>query len=330
MTTKLDEVADLFARAKSPTDVFGDDVEGAYRKLAGMCHPDQHPTELDRAKELFQQLQEWKELADRPAVIVEGSKAQYQLHSIIATGDLCDLYYASTPEPRFFVAKVPRIPNAQQLMAKEREVIEQLREASKNTHYHLYFPPLVESFTSDVKGFPTRINIFEWREWLYSAEQIQQKHEKLNGRHLGWMFNRMLVAIGFAHRQKWVHGAVLPPHLMFIPPPHGMILVDWINAVQIGKPLQFLPQRFRSWYPAEVLAKKPVGPTADIYMAAKCLIWLGGNDITMLPIPMQHFLKACLLDSPGMREPDAWVLQDDWSKLLESLYGRPKFIALNM
>lgn len=232
-----------------------------------------------------------------------------------------------------YVLKVPRGTRANNLLAKEREVLEQLIEQSGDGLYHEYFPDPVETLLADRR----RVNVFQWREGLYSAEQIIRQHPGgLDGRHLAWMFNRTLEAIGYVHSKGWIHGAVLPPHLLFHAQNHGLKLVGWIHAEPVGRPLTFAPTRFKDWYPPECRLRQPVTPSVDIYLAAKSLVYLSGGDPlgnvipARIPAGIRRFLKGCVLESPDMRPQDAWETHHEFSELLEKVYGPPRYQRLVM
>ena len=75
-------------------------------------------------------------------------------------------------------------------------------------------------------------------------------------------------ALGWAHRAGVVHGAVLPEHVLIHPGEHGLVLVDWCysrrrpaqTAARAGRPA---PRR----YPPEVPAAARPPPATDIYLA---------------------------------------------------------------
>jgi hypothetical protein len=148
------------------------------------------------------------------------------------------------------------------------------------------------------------------------------------------MFKRMLAALGYAHRQGWINGAVLPPHLLFHAENHGLHLGGWIHAVRPGEPLTVVPAGFKEWYPPE--AKHRAEPATDIYLAAKSIVYLAGGDPLHnafpdhVPAPMRLFFQGCLLESPRMRPADAWGLHEEFDELLIDLYGPPQYVMLNM
>jgi hypothetical protein len=179
------------------------------------------------------------------------------------------------------------------------------------------------------------VNVFTWRDGFFTAQQIHERYPRgLDGRHLAWMFKRVLEVLGHAHAQGWVHGAVLPPHLMFHAVNHGLQLVDWIHARPVHSPLVEVPTRFQGWYPAECFERRGATPATDIYLAAKSMLYLAGGDAPNwaddVPTEILQFFETCLLESQAMRPQCTSQLHDEFSQLLESVYGPPEYHELHM
>lgn len=304
-------------------------------RLAKILHPNYFPKGSawrEWAETLFQWLNESTQLAAATPREILSATRTYTLAGKLASGDLCDVHCAVS-EGREYVLKIPRVTGQNSLLAKEGHVLEQLIEQSDGDLYGEYFPWPADTFLIDRQ----RVNAFEWREGFYTAEQILQHHPQgLDGRHLAWMFKRTLEALGYAHNKAWIHGAVLPPHLMFHAKNHGLQLVGWIHAERLNRPLRIAPERFKSWYPPECRGIRPATPSTDIYLAAKSMVFLAGGDPhgtaipTRIPVEIRRFLRGCLLESPGMRPQDAWQLHDEFTELLEGLYGPPQYHHLEM
>jgi hypothetical protein len=265
--------------------------------------------------------------------VLRSPRRTYLLDQKIAAGDLCDVYLASAGNERF-VLKAPRASEngAESLLTKEMAVLWELTHIS-NAHYRLFFPEPVE--TIEAGHDRPQVNVLAWNDGFFTAGEIITRYPAgLDGRHLAWMFKRMLAALGFAHRQGWIHGAVTPPHLLFHAENHGLLLIDWIHAVGPGEPLTLVPAEFKEWYPPE--CRYAAEPASDIYLAAKSIVHLAGGDASgnlipdHVPRPMRAFFEACLLESPRMRPHDAWELHEEFDELLGELYGAPQYVRLSM
>jgi hypothetical protein len=92
----------------------------------------------------------------------------------------------------------------------------------------------------------------------------------------------------------------------------------------------------REWYPAEVFAKEVPTPGLDIFMAAKCMIYLLGGDPQKRTMPdtvpwrIQSYLKGCTLSNPQQRPQNAHTLLEAFDELSEQLWGPKKFHKFTM
>lgn len=256
----------------------------------------------------------------------------YEIIQPLATGDLCDVSLTQGNGQRF-VLKVPRVASCDTLLERERLVLRHLHRQSDGEMYGEYFPWPQETFY--VRG--RQCSVFDVADGYVPATEIARRYPYgLDGRHIAWMFNRTLEALGFVHHCGWIHGAVLPPHLLFHPDTHGLRLIDWKHAEQLDRPLCVVPRDYKAWYPPEFRRHIAATPATDIYLAAKSILWVaGGKPLTgempdHLPPEMRGFLAECLADSPTERPQDAWALHERFRALLEELYGPPQFCHLTL
>lgn len=333
--------------ALRPQDVFGVDIAAGYVRLAKVCHPDLFAAgsrEQALAETLFKQLEAWRGMGMSPPRAVSPDEEDalprelasptraYTLTRLLGTGDLCRVYlaHASSDDGRY-VVKVPRGVGGGRLLAREFEVVSQLARCGASSPYRQYFPQPVESFRRDRQ----RIGIYGLREGYVNAEEIRGVYPGgVDGRHVAWMFNRMLEAIGFVHQSGWLHGAPLPPHLLFHPRRHGLQMVGLAHALQPGDVLEGAPAKYIHWYPPECRGRRPATPAMDIYLAVRSALYLAGGDDAAppahVPARMQRFFRGCLQDSPAMRPQSAWKLLEEFRDLLEDIYGPPQFVPLEM
>jgi hypothetical protein len=231
--------------------------------------------------------------------------------------------------------KIARVPEGNARLDNERKTLLRILGVASNTTYRNYLPALIDSFTTTGRS-PRRINVFRWEPGFYTLEQIHEQHPALDGRHLAWIFKRLLTVLGFSHRQNILHGAVLPCHAMIHAAGHGLQMVGWGRSVRVGQSIRTVPERYHDWYPAEVQHQRLASSATDLFLAARCLVYLAGGDPVTnrmpeaVPSPLQRFLKTCLLESAAMRPDDAWAVMEDFDKLLHALYGPPRFHELSL
>jgi hypothetical protein len=275
-------------------------------------------------------------------ITIQSPARIYTLAELVAVGDVAEIHLAtavqtnsqSAPEPQYLL-KVSRFPGADRLLNKERSILANLRATAGDTTYRKYLPTLLESFQANDK-FLKRVNVYRHELGWYTLEQVHEQHAALGGKHLAWIFKRLLTVLGFCHRQGTIHGAVLPCHVMIHAANHGLQLVGWGHSTANGQPIKTMSRRYADWYPQEVLEERPAAQATDLFLAARCMIYLAGGDPVCnwmphtVPAPLQAFIKTCLLPRSSMRPDDAWALYDELDVLLRRLYGPPKFHDLIM
>jgi len=234
----------------------------------------------------------------------------------LARGDIANLYQAGQG-----LLKLARDPADNDLMRREAESLTQLRDQA-DARFGAYFPRLVQAGRHEDprSGIQRRANLIGALPGFRSLTDVRSAFPAgVDPRDAAWMWRRLLVAIGAAHRAGVIHGAVLPGHVMIHPAEHGLVLVDWCYSVPApGGRLRAVVRRYRSWYPPEVPAGQPAGPDLDIWLATRCMTELIGARV---PPPMAAFARGCLLASPARRPRDAWRLLAEFDELLERLYG---------
>ncbi len=273
--------------------------------------------------------------------IFTGARRTYTVRSLLAVGDVADVHLGSArsdpvnPTPSDYVLKVSRLPRGHARQENEPRARVHLLTRASDTTYGRYLPTLAESFPLD-DGFPRRVNVFLHEPGLYTLEQVHDQHPALDPRHLAWIFKRLLTVLGFCHAQGTIHGAVLPCHVLLHAGNHGLQLVGWGQSVALGRPITHLSPRYCDWYPREVVENRPAVPATDIFLAARCLVYLAGGDPLgermpgTVPEAIQRFVATCLLEGARMRPDDAWKLHDEFDDLLRRLYGPPRFHELKM
>ena len=266
-----------------------------------------------------------------PARAIVSATRTYRISKPLGVGDVCDVHLATSRRGEFAL-KVSRVGGCDRLLEKEQMILRELQKASRGDVYGDYFPIPVETFRADDR----LVSVLEYRRGYLPATEIRERFPAgLDPRHLAWMFNRTLEALGFVHRLGWVHGAVLPPHLTFDCRNHGLQLIGWIHAKRVHTPLDFASRTYASWYPPECHQRKEAMPATDIHLAAKSILWLAGGDplsdepTDRLPIEFGCFLHKCLT-APESHRQDAWAVHEQFRELLEDLYGPPKFCHLNL
>lgn len=313
-----DAAVRLIEAASSPADLFGSqgspDASRRYRRLARLTHPDaqgSYARAFARLAELWAQHQ-----GARGPLLIRGDIANFY---VIGAGLL----------------KLPRDVADNDLMDREAVALAQLRRAG-DSRFRAYFPRLVQAqrVRDPRSGAERHANVLERLAGFRSLAEVRLAFPGgVDAADVAWMWRRLLVAIGAAHRAGVVHGAVLPEHVLIHPGKHGLVLIDWCYSHQASAgptegsgpadspapaALPAIVARYRDWYPPEVLAGGRAGRDADIWLATRCMTELMGE---RQPRRLAGFGAGCLLANPSRRPQDAWRLLAELDDLLERLYG---------
>jgi hypothetical protein len=340
--TELERIFDHLDQACCPEDVFGagSDLAGAFRKLARACHPDLHPGD-PMADKVFQKLNALKvEADDRVKQGLWGKRVplsrclpieigSYRVNARFLKGDIADLYRGKD-----VWVKVSRSHDDNDLLRAEAKALTLLKTIPPPVNAGI--PALETSFRLD-GVWKREVNVLTAFPGFVTAEQVRQKMV-VEARTAVWMFKRMLAVLSWTHHLGLVHGAILPPHVLFYPDndgkkerdarKHSVRLIDWCYSVDFKA-----RTRLSSWVPAwkehyapELLSKKALGPAADLYMAAS-LIWYLTES---LPRSLEMVLVRCLDKDPEKRFQKATDVLEAWSKAAMAEFGSPRWQEFNL
>ncbi|MDQ2887142.1 MAG: molecular chaperone DnaJ [Chloroflexota bacterium] len=370
--TELDHLSALLASARSAEEVFGqlagtraemfEAARGTFRHMAKALHPDryQRASDVDQADAAFKKLMHFWEQA---RVSIENGtygastekfapftmctrKSLYTIERLIAYGDLCAVYAGSTTladGQRSVLLKIPLKPENNDLVANEARILKHLRTSKEYEKLHHFVAQLVDTFSyqEEASGMVRQVNVLAYTEGLFSLKEVRAVYTQgIDARDMAWIWRRLLVALGLAHANAVLHGAVLPTHILIYPQQHGVVLIGWSYAVldpdEAGERISAISSAYRDWYPAEVFARKTPTPGLDIAMAARCMIDLLGGDPQQCTLPesvpwqIQNHLKGCTLAAPQMRPQDVQLVLKEFDALIERLWGPRVFRAFPM
>lgn len=274
---------------------------GEYRALARAIHPDLNGDE-PRSGEAMAKLQELNSAVGSYLKLPKVDYAQK-----MDVGDIADVYLVKAGD-RHSMLKVASDK-------RDNDLLE--TEAKRLWSIGGIFAPLLEE-TMMLDGKAGNMLEYHRRDDVVALEYLDKG---LDFRHVVWMARRLMGALGKAHEMGFVHGAVLPRHLLFMRSNHGIRLVDWCYSVGIGEKLRVMVASQDEYYPPEIKRGVKVGPDFDIYMAAKCL-----GRITDIPKKFRPWFEKATLGQPRNRWQNAWEAYDSITKLAKEVYGPPHFM----
>lgn len=364
---ELDHIRTSLDKAHTPEEVFGtlagtraeqiDAARKMFRQIAKTVHPDlyQGTADFDRANAIFKKLAHLWELAQvriengtygtsREAntfmpFSIHTPRCQYHIEKFLTQGDLCNLYLGiSSVMDRCYLLKFPTRPEDNDLALNETRILAHLKKGNEYEKLRHFVSQPVDAFSYQERasGIVRQVNVLAYEEGWYSLKEVREAYPQgIDARDMAWMWRRLLVALGFAHANHVIHGAVLPPHVLISPDQHGVMLIDWSYAVLqpaiTGEYISAISSPYREWYPQEVFAREEPTPGLDIFMAAMCMLYLLNGNTSKRTLPetipwqLQNYLKGCMLPGPRQRPQDVAILLDEFDVLIERLWGLRKF-----
>ena len=134
------------------------------------------------------------------------------------------------------------------------------------------------------------------------------------------------------------HGAILPAHLLIQENEHGVRLVGYTCAGQLGENLRAISQNYRSFYPQSIHANPKLTAHLDLVMSARCIAAiLGGNPETgilpaAVPTKLAEIVKRIALsnltDRWGVRTHG--LFEKNLAKFPREVFGPAKFMPIDM
>lgn len=331
------------------------DIKKAFRRLAKQFHPDHNPgheTQFKQVNEAYEVLSDpekrdrYDKTGDASPFVLATRTTKYTFTGTIIKGDISDIHRATSATGEEFAVKIVRHPSNNDLLENEAKVLKEIYPPSKpDERSYRRLPRLIDSLKINDGKSHRHANIFPWLAHWHTLRTVREafRIDGLQMEHGVWMFNRILEALDFIHRKGYVLGSLTPDHVLVYssgkskdPLNHGGKLLGWPYAVKIGGIVKAISPGSESFYPPEILKKKPLIPAADIYMAAKCIIYVLGGDVrddampSRIPRYFGNFLKGCLMANPAYRPTDAWALHEELKSHMAKHYGPKKYVPFNM
>lgn len=294
--------------------------DAARKNLLMLLHPDRFGRDtvwVKRATEAILRLEGARRgIGSSPNVAV----GAWIVTAPVAKGDLADIHLAESGDG-LGLLKIAHSARDNDLLDGEYKVLSQIHTYTPGAgHYTQYTPRPLNHFIASGRA----VNVFTRATGYIALEDIR-KLVDFEFRHVVWMMNRALSALGYIHRNGVIHGAVNDQHLLYEPATHNMRLIDWCYSVPIGSPVKAVVKSRRSFYPPEVFRKIACGPHTDLFMLAQAMF---RPDLTYIPRAFRDLFELCLVQSPASRPSDAWALQDRWRQAARKEYGEPQFVPL--
>ena len=273
----------------------------------------------------------------RPRVRIAG--LPYSVNGRLARGDSSDVFLAERAHPitERVIVKVLRAGSDRDLFEREWEMLEALHacESDGSVQFGRRLPALVAR--GRVEGTELRAQVHRAASgFVDTAEDVMRAYPRgVDGRHAVWIWRRILEMLGWVHRSGFVHGAVLPAHLVVHTRDHGVMLVGWSCATRTGERagLPVIRDSQRDLYPEELLRVAAPSAATDLAMTARCIARVLGGSAEALPPSVPEPLRALIAASStlrGLTTDDAWEMKQQVGTAAHQAYGPARYHRFSM
>ena len=367
MSNALEVVRDQFAKASRFADVFGSltgvDIEAKkrvlkkqYAVLAKMTHPDRvSAPEVALATAVFAELSTLYRRAQdalvagvydnsfipsrggaaSTKVTVSAGTATYQLDvEAYREGDFSNIHLGEAADGSKIFAKIAADPTLNPYLVGEANLLAQASKSAALKGILPFLPKLLDSvILTEVGNEQFRVNLYEYKPGFVSLTEIKNAFPGgLPPEDAAWIFRRVLGQTLAANMLGVVHGAIVPDHVLVNPLTHEPLHIGWAHAIERpaerNAKLTTVIDRWRDWYPLEVLAREVPSHQTDLYMAGKTMVYLLGGDVARdrfpshVPEPLVQLVRRCLETKVEKRPRDAFALMQEFTKVIDKLWGR--------
>jgi hypothetical protein len=270
-------------------------------------------------------------------VTVNGSR--WRLLGLLSHGEISDVFRATRARriTERAVVKLLRDPADADLFAREWDVLSALgaSDAQGAAHFKDLLPGLIARGDAQSAHGRTCPALVERSRpgFERTLDDVREAFpDGVDPRHAVWMWRRVLEVLGWVHRSGWVHGAVLPQHVVLHTGEHGATIVGWSCAVRNGEPLPAICAARESFYPADERTGGRARVASDLVMAARCIAYvLGADDPNALPASVPPSLREVVEASiAGGCPEDAWQLKEVVAAAARRAFGSPAFVPLTI
>jgi len=237
--------------------------------------------------------------------------------------------------------KVLRAPNDAELLAHEARVLELLERSTAPgaAHFTRRLPQVVALGELQVSSGESRpaLALRQAPGYVGTFEQVVDAYPGgVDPRHAVWMWRRVLETLGWVHASGWVHGAVLPEHLLVEPHDHGVMLIGWSMAADRdhAQPPRVVREGREGYYPRELLEKTAPSPASDIAQSARSIAWILGGDPETgevpsgVPGPLGALFRTEAMLATCARS--AHELDERLQRVAREVFGPPRFVPFTL
>jgi len=270
--------------------------------------------------------------------------SHWVIEHLLAHGDISDVYTGQRARgpTELVILKLLRDTNEIDKFNNEWNTLQKLHKSDApgaDIFTTLIPQPVIHGNVSAGSFAGKRVSVFRWMSgFFYTFDEVIQAYPRgIPQRASIWVWRRILEILSFIHASGWVHGAVLPSHLLIQDNEHGVRLVGYGCSGHVGGTLQAYSENFDTLYPQAAHSRLILTNQLDLAMSARCVIaLLGGDPKTVslpatVPVPLKKILqRVAQIELIGASWEDAWSIREELGQIANQVYGAPQFIPISM
>lgn len=236
-------------------ELFPNGTKKEYRQLLKITHPDLHPGKEDKAQRAFVHVTTiWKnktapqsspaDPTSAPTNTIYTKRYEYVVDTDPKVINGVAYYTAQTQT----IAEKLMLQTATNEAASKRmlagaSLLKQVRAQAEDNFLEFYPQPLDVFYqtVNNQKRFATVLNLGE-KQW-FSLSQVKERYPQgIQGEDYAWIARRVYVALGVAHDNNVALVAPTLDSFYIQPETHGLKLVEWQYATELGQDATALPK----------------------------------------------------------------------------------------
>ncbi|MDF1667206.1 MAG: hypothetical protein P1V97_36010 [Planctomycetota bacterium] len=246
-----------------------------------------------------------------------------------ATGASSKLYSGTSRAGLDVLVKIASNSTNNQSLEREIQFLEKVHSKSDTPEIARFIPEVLDTFIINNASKRLRATVFEGHKNLVSVSELIDAYPNgMPAIDAAWVCRRLLGQVCAATMFGVVHCALVPDHLMVGVETHDPIHIGWSHAIGIGERKINNEERWKAYYPPELLRKSELDSRSDIYMAGKTMIALLGGDLESNALPatvpgaIAKVIHRCVQFSRSKRYVDGPDALDAFSQAAWSLWGK--------
>jgi hypothetical protein len=262
----------------------------------------------------------------------------FELGTRIAEGHSSEVFLASRPGRLSERLVVKRLFAAEDepLLAHEQRVLEALEQSSaRGSAYFTTLLPQRVCTGRSIGPAGREVPLAVFREpagFAHTLAQVKLHFPAgIDPRHAVWLWRRLLGIVGWLHDSGFVHGALLPEHVLVDAREHAARLVGFSAAGPLESPTAVWDPRYPRMYPEAVLDGAPRSSKSDLEMLARLVKYAVTSDRerapSVIPVQLADFLEQ---QAAGNGPATASEVDADLTAVARDCFGRPSFVALEL